>query len=127
MPRRGAGTIANIPTTSRENFVNTATADLSDAHPQAQILEPLFHDFGGLRSFHGPLVTLKVFEDNALVRTLLEEPGAGRVLVIDGGDPGAVPWSAETWRSSASRTAGGASSSSAAFGIRRRFAIFRSV
>ena len=33
----------------------------------------------------GRWLTLKVFEDNALVRSLLEEPGAGRVLVIDGG------------------------------------------
>jgi len=61
------------------------TADLSDGHPQAQIAEPIFRDFGALRSFRGPLVTVKVFEDNALVRTLLEEPAAGRVLVIDGG------------------------------------------
>jgi regulator of ribonuclease activity A len=67
------------------DFVNDATADLSDAHPEAQIAEPLFLDFGALKSFHGPLVTVKVFEDNTLVRTLLEEPGAGRVLVIDGG------------------------------------------
>ncbi|MGD0502999.1 MAG: ribonuclease E activity regulator RraA [Steroidobacteraceae bacterium] len=61
------------------------TADLSDAHPHAQIAEPLFRDFGALHAFHGPMVTVKVFEDNALVRTLLEEPGAGRVLVVDGG------------------------------------------
>jgi len=61
------------------------TADLSDAHPRAQIAEPLFRDFGGVAAFHGPVVTVKVFEDNALVRTLLEEPGAGRVLVVDGG------------------------------------------
>jgi regulator of ribonuclease activity A len=61
------------------------TADLSDANPQVQIAEPLFRDFGGKTMFHGPVATLKVFEDNALVRTLLEEPGTGRVLVIDGG------------------------------------------
>jgi regulator of ribonuclease activity A len=62
-----------------------ATADLSDAHPDAQVAEPLFADFGGIERFHGPVVTLKVFEDNALVRTALEERGAGRILVIDGG------------------------------------------
>jgi regulator of ribonuclease activity A len=61
------------------------TADLSDSNPLAQIAEPLFRDFGALSSFEGPVVTVKVFEDNALVRRLLEEPGAGRVLVIDGG------------------------------------------
>jgi regulator of ribonuclease activity A len=65
--------------------MNPTTADLSDAHPRLPLAEPLFRDFGGTLSFHGPIVTLKVFEDNALVRTLLEEPGAGRILVIDGG------------------------------------------
>jgi regulator of ribonuclease activity A len=62
-----------------------ATADLSDANPLAQIAEPRFRDFGALTAFHGQVAVLKVFEDNSLVRTLLEEPGAGRVLVIDGG------------------------------------------
>ncbi|HEY3851086.1 MAG TPA: ribonuclease E activity regulator RraA [Steroidobacteraceae bacterium] len=65
--------------------MKATTADLSDAHPQAQIAEPLFRDFGASTAFQGPAVTAKVFEDNALVRALLEEPGAGRVLVIDGG------------------------------------------
>ncbi|CAI9304159.1 unnamed protein product [Lactuca saligna] len=32
-----------------------------------------------------PVVTLKVFEDNVLVREFLEEKGNGRVLVVDGG------------------------------------------
>jgi regulator of ribonuclease activity A len=62
-----------------------ATADLSDANPQVQIAEPLFRDFGALTTFHGQVAALKVFEDNSLVRTVLEEPGAGRVLVVDGG------------------------------------------
>ena len=35
--------------------------------------------------FCGPIVTLKVFEDNSLVRAVLEEPGDNRVLVVDGG------------------------------------------
>jgi regulator of ribonuclease activity A len=61
------------------------TADLSDTHPLAQVAESLFHDFGCVKMFDGPVVTVKVFEDNAIVRTLLEEPGDGRVLVIDGG------------------------------------------
>lgn len=61
------------------------TTDLSDAHPQAQVAEPIFHDYGGRVGFHGPAKTLKVFEDNASVRAALETPGEGRVLVIDGG------------------------------------------
>ena len=62
-----------------------ATADLSDAHPEAQVCAPLFRDFGGRRAFHGSIATVKVFEDNALVRATLETPGTGRVLVVDGG------------------------------------------
>jgi regulator of ribonuclease activity A len=68
-----------------ETFMKLATADLSDAHPEAQIAESLFGNFGGETTFAGRVVTVKVFEDNTTVRTLLEEPGDGRVLVIDGG------------------------------------------
>ena len=62
-----------------------ATTDLSDQHPEAQVCDSVFRDFGGRRSFHGLIATAKVFEDNALVRTMLEEKGEGRVLVVDGG------------------------------------------
>jgi regulator of ribonuclease activity A len=65
--------------------LNFATADLCDAHRDLQVAEPLFLDFGSLASFYGVVATLKVFEDNAMVRSLLEEPGTGRVLVVDGG------------------------------------------
>lgn len=62
------------------------TADLCDAHEgQARVVAPLFRSFGGRRAFGGPIATLKIFEDNSLVRTALEQPGNGRVLVIDGG------------------------------------------
>ncbi|WP_425145611.1 ribonuclease E activity regulator RraA [Deinococcus sp.] len=62
-----------------------ATADLSDAAPQAQIAEPVFRDFGGRAAFSGQVVTLRVFEDHSLLRAALETPGGGRVLVVDGG------------------------------------------
>lgn len=62
-----------------------AVADLSDAHPECAIVAPGLRDFGGRRRFHGPIRTLKVFEDNALVRVVLERPGGGAVLVVDGG------------------------------------------
>lgn len=65
--------------------MSTATTDLSDAHPEAQVAEPIFNDFGGELAFYGPIKTLKVFEDNAQVRAVLETPGQGRVLVVDGG------------------------------------------
>jgi regulator of ribonuclease activity A len=63
-----------------------ATPDLCDEFgAEVRVAEPLFRDFGGLERFAGPIATLRVFEDNALVRQALETPGAGRVLVIDGG------------------------------------------
>lgn len=62
------------------------TTDLCDDHGESvSVLEPMFRGFGGNRRFCGPITTLKLFEDNALVRTALSEPGEGRVLVIDGG------------------------------------------
>jgi len=66
--------------------MSMATADLYDQHGEAlQIAAPVFRDYGGDIVFEGPVVTLKVFEDNSLVRSALEEPGDGRVLVVDGG------------------------------------------
>lgn len=65
--------------------MSTATTDISDAHPELPICEPLFGDFGGKEKFFGPIRTLKIFEDNALVRSALETPGKGAVLVVDGG------------------------------------------
>jgi regulator of ribonuclease activity A len=65
--------------------MSTATTDISDAHPELPICEPLFGDFGGKEKFFGPIRTLKIFEDNALVRSTLETPGKGAVLVVDGG------------------------------------------
>lgn len=64
----------------------TATADLYDEHGEAlQVLAPIFRNYGGNAVFSGPIATLKVFEDNSLVRSALEEDGAGQVLVVDGG------------------------------------------
>ncbi len=65
--------------------MSSAITDLSDAHPEAQVCDPLFANFGGARAFYGAIATVKVFEDNTLVRATLETPGNGRVLVVDGG------------------------------------------
>ena len=62
------------------------TPDLCDAYPDLiQVLEPMFSNFGGRDSFGGPITTLKCFEDNSKVREQVEQPGEGRVLVVDGG------------------------------------------
>ncbi len=63
-----------------------ATAGLCDEHGDAVRVIPLpFQRYGAVTEFAGPVSTLAVFEDNSLVRTALEEPGDGRVLVVDGG------------------------------------------
>ncbi len=62
------------------------TADLCDEHPEATtVVEPIFRDFGRVTAFAGPIATVQVKEDNTSVRALLETPGNGRVLVVDGG------------------------------------------
>ncbi len=63
-----------------------ATADLYDQFgDKVQVALPVFNDYGKKRKFCGPISTLKVHEDNTLVRSALEEEGEGRVLVVDGG------------------------------------------
>lgn len=61
------------------------TADVCDVNPDARVLALPLRDFGGRRVFDGPVSTLRVLEDNLLVRRALQEPGQGRVLVVDGG------------------------------------------
>ncbi|GGC99368.1 ribonuclease E activity regulator RraA [Undibacterium terreum] len=67
------------------------TCDICDANEdklatgELRVLPPLFMKFGRQGKFLGQAVTLKVFEENSLVRTKLESPGNGQVLVIDGG------------------------------------------
>ena len=62
------------------------TTDLCDVHEgKVRVVEPMFASFGGRAAFHGRIATLKLFEDNSLVRNALASPGESRVLVIDGG------------------------------------------
>lgn len=67
-----------------------ATCDLCDAHKtddsgRFRVLPPVFRDFGAVRRFAGPVVTVKCFEDNTSVKAAVESAGEGRVLVVDGG------------------------------------------
>ncbi|WEK57198.1 MAG: ribonuclease E activity regulator RraA [Candidatus Brevundimonas phytovorans] len=63
-----------------------ATADLCDAHPdKVKVCHVPFRSFGQVTAFHGPIRTLSVLDDNALVRQALERPGQGAVLVVNGG------------------------------------------
>ena len=67
-----------------------ATCDLCDVHKTDvsgafRVLPPAFRDFGAVRRFAGPAVTVKCFEDNTPVKQMVESAGQGRVLVVDGG------------------------------------------
>ena len=65
-----------------------ATADLVDIYgDQLASVSVQFRSFGGRRRFSGPVVTVKCFEDNALLKQKLaqEEAPQGKVLVVDGG------------------------------------------
>lgn len=67
------------------------TCDICDANEDkledgsVRILPPVFRHFGKKNSFRGQAFTVKVFEDNTLVRATLETPGEGRILMVDGG------------------------------------------
>lgn len=62
-----------------------STSDLFDEHPGAASCETQFRQFGGVRSFSGPIATVRCYEDNVLLRGQVSAPGEGRVLVVDGG------------------------------------------
>ncbi|MFE3257758.1 ribonuclease E activity regulator RraA [Nocardia sp. NPDC059091] len=63
-----------------------ATADLADEiGPEIRSCDTQFIQFGGHEAFAGRIVTIRTFQDNLLVKQTLGEPGAGRVLVVDGG------------------------------------------
>ncbi|MEJ6670591.1 MAG: ribonuclease E activity regulator RraA [Pseudomonadales bacterium] len=60
--------------------------DLCDAYPaDVQVAEPMFNNYGGNDCFSGEIATVTCFEDNSLIATRVEEPGRGRVLVVDAG------------------------------------------
>jgi regulator of ribonuclease activity A len=62
-----------------------STPDLSDTSPEALAIELPFINYGQVRQFAGRAVTIKCHEDNSLVKQCVEEPGLGRVIVVDGG------------------------------------------
>lgn len=65
-----------------------STADLCDRYAGSehlQIADPVFKYFGAKTTCQGQVSTIKTFEDTVLIRRSLEEPGSGRVLVVDGG------------------------------------------
>lgn len=63
-----------------------STPDLADANEfAASAIEVQFRAYGQDAAFAGQVSTVKCFEDNSLVKQALNQPGEGKVLVIDGG------------------------------------------
>jgi regulator of ribonuclease activity A len=61
------------------------TADLVDEiGPDVRSCDLQLIQYGGRPQFAGPITTVRCFEDNALLKSVLSEPGDGGVLVIDG-------------------------------------------
>ena len=62
-----------------------ATADLvDDIYPDIRSCDLQMRDLGGVTMFAGPISTVRCFQDNALLKAMLSEPGHGGVLVVDG-------------------------------------------
>lgn len=73
---------ASISPFSTCDFCDLHKADTSGAF---RVLPPVFQSYGGKQAFAGRVATVKCHEDNSLVKTAVESPGEGRVLVVDGG------------------------------------------
>lgn len=70
---------------------NISTPDICDAHEAeiglglVKILDGIFTNYGKRDAFFGEVVTIKCFEDNSVLKQLVETAGHGRVIVMDGG------------------------------------------
>jgi regulator of ribonuclease activity A len=61
------------------------TADIVDElGSDAASCDVQFGQFGGRAVFAGRISTVRCFQDNVLLKSVLSEPGHGRVLVVDG-------------------------------------------
>lgn len=67
-------------------MISISTPDICDDFAQQlRVLDSAFVNYGGLSSFYGEVVTIKCFEDNSVLKELVDTPGEGRVIVMDGG------------------------------------------
>lgn len=63
-----------------------STADLYDERgEELQSVATQFLSLGGTTAFSGPVRTVRCFEDNVVLKSVLSSPGDGAVLVVDGG------------------------------------------
>ena len=60
------------------------TADLYDDHGEALTsCDSQFRQFGRRTQFQGEIVTVRSHEDNALLKQVVQQPGAGKVVIVD--------------------------------------------
>lgn len=65
--------------------MSNATADLYDERgEELQSLPLQLRSFGAKDRFDGPIRTVRCFQDNQLLKDLLQTPGHGAVLVVEG-------------------------------------------
>lgn len=67
-----------------------STPDLCDQYEGDQqagirVLDSIFNNYGGRSEFFGQAVTIRCFEDNSVLKQLVDTAGAGQVIVMDGG------------------------------------------
>lgn len=68
-----------------KGYLVISTADLVDRYADSvQGCELQFRSFGARMRFQGEIVTVDCMEDNVLLKQALQEPGRGKVLVVDG-------------------------------------------
>lgn len=61
------------------------TADLvDDIYPDVRSCDLQLRNYGGNTMFAGRISTVRCLQDNALLKSILSEPGDGGVLVVDG-------------------------------------------
>jgi regulator of ribonuclease activity A len=66
--------------------MNVQTADLCDDNrdKEIKVLSTKFINYGGLKNFHGQIVTVKLDKSNWLLLEMLrDEKGDGKVIVVD--------------------------------------------
>ena len=78
------------PPPAPADVVPPSLADLCDVHvaspTRPRVVEPgLLVPYGLRRRFHGQIETVRCYESNPSVRSVLSTPGLGRVLIVDGG------------------------------------------
>ena len=69
------------------NLPTFKTADICDSHSgQVRVLPPTLLSYGGLSECAGEVVTIRLAENNAILRELFAEQGHGRIVVVDVGE-----------------------------------------